>query len=30
MSDIIRVSVDERFANKCAYSEVVAAGDWVF
>lgn len=30
MSDIIRVSVDERFAYKCAYSKVVAAGDWVF
>ena len=30
MSDIIRMSLDEPFARDCAYSEVVAAGDWVF
>lgn len=30
MSDIIRLSLDERFAKDCAYSEVVAAGDWVY
>lgn len=27
---IVRKNLDERFANDCAYSEVVAAGDWVF
>lgn len=30
MSDIIRKNLDDNFANACAYSEVVAAGDWVF
>ena len=30
MSDILRMNLDENFANECAYSEVVAAGDWVF
>lgn len=30
MSDIIRKNLDDNFANICAYSEVVAAGDWVF
>ena len=30
MSDIIRMSLDRQFARDCAYSEVVAAGDWVF
>ena len=30
MGDIMRMSLDEPFAKACAYSEVVAAGDWVF
>lgn len=30
MRKIIRKNIDEQFANDCAYSEVVAAGDWVF
>lgn len=30
MSDIIRLSLDQEFARDCAYSEVVAAGDWVY
>lgn len=30
MSEIIRMNLDEPFANACAYSEVVCAGDWVF
>ena len=30
MGEIIRKKLDEQFANDCAYSEVVAAGDWVF
>lgn len=30
MEEIIRRNLDDRFANDCAYSEVVAAGDWVF
>ena len=30
MSAIERMNLDEKFANDCAYSEVVAAGDWVF
>ena len=30
MGEIIRRNLDDRFANDCAYSEVVAAGDWVF
>lgn len=30
MSEIIRFDLDHQFANDCAYSEVVAAGDWVF
>ena len=30
MEGIIRMNLDEKFAGDCAYSEVVAAGDWVF
>ncbi len=30
MSEIIRRNLDNQFANDCAYSEVVEAGDWVF
>lgn len=30
MEGIVRRNLDERFANDCAYSEVVAAGDWYF
>lgn len=30
MSKIIRMNLDDQFANDCAYSEVVVAGDWVF
>lgn len=30
MGRITRLNLDEDFANGCAYSEVVAAGDWVF
>ncbi|MBE5801750.1 MAG: RidA family protein [Clostridiales bacterium] len=30
MAEIIRRNLDEAFANACAYSEVVAAGDWVY
>ena len=30
MGEIFRASLDQQFANDCAYSEVVAAGDWVF
>lgn len=30
MGEIIRKNLDEAFAEECAYSEVVAAGDWVF
>ncbi len=30
MGEIIRMNLNDRFANDCAYSEVVAAGDWVF
>lgn len=30
MGEIIRMNLDNQFANDCAYSEVVAAGDWVF
>lgn len=30
MSGIIRMNLDEKFANDCAYSEVVVAGEWVF
>lgn len=30
MGDIFRASLDRQFARDCAYSEVVAAGDWVF
>lgn len=30
MGEIIRMNLDEKFAADCAYSEVVAAGDWVF
>lgn len=30
MGDIVRLSLDESFARDCAYSEVVAAGDWVY
>lgn len=30
MGEIIRRNLDEAFAEECAYSEVVAAGDWVF
>ena len=30
MDGIIRKNLDDAFANECAYSEVVEAGDWVF
>lgn len=30
MGEIIRRNLDDRFANDCAYSDVVEAGDWVF
>lgn len=30
MEEIFRDSLDKQFANDCAYSEVVAAGDWVY
>ena len=30
MSEIIRMNLDNRLANDYAYSEVVAAGDWVY
>lgn len=30
MNKIIRKNLDNQFANDCAYSEVVEAGDWVF
>lgn len=30
MGEIFRDSLDKQFANDCAYSEVVAAGDWVY
>lgn len=30
MSNIIRKNLDEAFAGDCAYSEVAAAGDWVY
>ncbi len=30
MSEIIRMNLNEKFANDCAYSEVVVAGDWVY
>lgn len=30
MGEIIRRNLDEKYANDCAYSEVVVAGDWVF
>jgi len=30
MGEIIRKNLNEDFAEECAYSEVVAAGDWVF
>lgn len=30
MDEILRASLDEQFANDCAYSEVVAAGDWAY
>ena len=30
MGDIVRLSLDASFARDCAYSEVVAAGDWVY
>ena len=30
MSNIIRKNLDSDFANACAYSEIVVAGDWVF
>ena len=30
MSDIIRMNLDNQYANECSYSEVIAAGDWVF
>ena len=30
MSEIIRLNLDNRLANDYAYSEVVAAGDWVY
>lgn len=30
MGEIFRDSIDKQFANNCAYSEVVAAGDWVY
>ncbi len=30
MEGIIRKNLNEAFANECAYSEVVEAGDWVF
>lgn len=30
MGEIFRDSIDKQFANDCAYSEVVAAGDWVY
>lgn len=30
MGEIIRMNINEQFANECAFSEVVAAGDWVY
>lgn len=30
MKEITRINLNSNFANDCAYSEVVAAGDWVF
>lgn len=30
MGEIVRMNLDDQFANTCAYSEVVAAGDWVY
>ena len=30
MGEIFRASLDQQLAKDCAYSEVVAAGDWVF
>lgn len=30
MPEIIRKNLNEAFARECAYSEVVAAGDWVY
>lgn len=30
MGEIIHRNLDEAFAEECAYSEVVAAGDWVY
>ena len=30
MGEILRMNLNNHFANECAYSEVVAAGDWVF
>lgn len=30
MSEIIRMNLDSRLANDYAYSEVVAAGDWLY
>lgn len=30
MGEIIRMNLDNQFADTCAYSEVVVAGDWVF
>ena len=30
MGEIIRKNLDNQYANDCAYSEVVEAGDWVF
>lgn len=30
MGEIIRMNLDDKLANDCAYSEVVEAGDWVY
>ena len=30
MGEIIRKNMDNQFADACAYSEVVVAGDWVY
>ncbi|MFA9379387.1 MAG: RidA family protein [Lachnotalea sp.] len=30
MGEIIRMNLDNQYANDCVYSEVVVAGDWVY
>ena len=30
MGEIVRMNLNDQFANDCAYSEVVVAGEWVY